>query len=161
MKTTDLCDKYADQLSLQIMELSGFGSFGGRLEFHGQIETIKCHEDNTFVRAALEKDGTNKVLVVDGGGSRRCALLGDNIAELAYQNHWNGIILFGCIRDSAAVSKIDIGVLALGTNPKKSAKDKVGTANIVVSFAGVDFIPGESVYVDEDGVLISNTELSL
>ena len=159
MKTTDLCDKYGHEL--RVMEPIGFKSFGGRNEFQGQIETVKCFEDNTYVRAALENDGTDKVLVVDGGASNRCALLGDNIAELAHQNHWNGIIVFGCIRDSIAVSGIDIGVLALGTNPKKSAKDKVGTANISVSFAGVDFIPGEFVYVDEDGAVVSKTQLVL
>lgn len=159
MKTTDLCDKYGD--ALRVMEPIGFHHFGGRNEFHGQIETVKCYEDNTFVRTALEMDGTDKVLVVDGGGSNRCALLGDNIAGLAQDNHWNGIIIYGRIRDSMAVSKIDIGVIALGTNPRKSAKDKVGTANIIVSFAGVDFVPGEFVYVDEDGVVVSDQELSL
>jgi regulator of ribonuclease activity A len=159
MKTTDLCDKYGDEL--RVMEPIGFKSFGRRREFQGQIETVKCYEDNTYVRATLENDGTDKVLVIDGGASNRCALLGDNIAELAHGNHWNGIIVFGYIRDSLAVSKIDIGVLALGTNPKKSAKDKVGTANLTVSFAGVDFIPGEFVYVDEDGVVVSKTKLVL
>lgn len=159
MKTTDLCDKYGDEL--RVMEPIGFRSFGGRDEFHGQIETVKCYEDNTFVRAALENDGTDRVLVVDGGGSNRCALLGDNIADLAHKNHWNGIIVYGCIRDSIAVSTIDIGIIALGTNPKKSGKDRQGTANIMVSFAGVDFIPGEFVYVDEDGVVVSDRELVL
>jgi regulator of ribonuclease activity A len=159
MKTTDLCDQYADEV--RVLEPIGFQSFGGRREFHGQIETVKCYEDNTFVRATLEKDGMDKVLVIDGGGSHRCALLGDNIAELAYQNHWNGILVYGYIRDSIAVSKIDIGVIALGTNPKKSAKDNVGITNIMVSFAGVDFIPGEFVYVDEDGVVVSDRELVL
>ena len=159
MKTTDLCDKYGDEL--RVMEPIGFKSFGRRKEFQGQIETVKCYEDNTYVRATLENDGTDKVLVIDGGGSNRCALLGDNIAELAHNNHWNGIIVFGYIRDSVAVSKIDIGVLALGTNPKKSAKDKLGTANVTVSFAGVDFIPGEFVYVDEDGVVVHKNKLVL
>ncbi len=157
MKTTDLCDQYGDQLV--IAEAIGFKSFGRRHEFHGQIETVKCHEDNSFVRAALEKNGTGKVLVVDGGGSRRCALLGDNIAGLAFQNGWNGIIVFGCIRDSAAVSNIDIGILALGTNPKKSAKNNAGSAGIPVHFAGVDFIPAAFVYVDEDGMVLSTQEL--
>ena len=157
MKTTDLCDKYGD--SVRVMEPIGFHSFGGRNEFHGQIETVKCYEDNSFVRAALEKDGTDKVLVVDGGGSRQCALLGDNIADLARNTHWNGIIVFGCIRDSIAVSTIHIGVLALGTNPRRSAKNGAGEANIVVSFAGVDFVPGEFVYVDEDGGVVSERSL--
>lgn len=159
MKTSDLCDKYGD--TLRVMEPVGIQSFGGRTEFHGQIETVKCYENNTFVRAALEQDGTGKVLVVDGGGSTRCALLGDSMAGLARDNHWNGIILYGCIRDSLALSKIDIGILALGTNPQKSAKVKAGTPDIVVSFAGVDFVPGAFLYADEDGVLVSNRELAL
>jgi len=157
MKTSDLCDNYIDQI--QVAEPIGFKSFGGRHEFHGRIETVKCYEDNTFVRATLEKDGTGKVLVVDGGGSNRCALLGDNIAELAYTNKWNGVIVYGSIRDSVAVSKINIGILALGTNPKKSAKNKEGAVGIPVHFAGVDFIPAESVYVDEDGIIASRQEL--
>jgi regulator of ribonuclease activity A len=159
MKTTDLCDKCGEDI--KVLDPIGFRSFGARTEFHGQIETVKCYEDNTFVRAALEKDGTGKILVVDGGGSNRCALLGDNIADLAYKNKWNGIIVYGYIRDSVAVSKIDIGVLALGTNPKKSAKNKEGAVNLTVHFAGVDFIPGEFVYVDEDGAVVSKNELSL
>jgi regulator of ribonuclease activity A len=157
MKTTDLCDQYSDQV--RVAEPIGLKSFGERHEFHGQIETVKCYEDNTFVRAALEKDGTGKVLVVDGGGSTRCALLGDNIAELARGNKWNGIVIYGSIRDSVAVSKVEIGILALGTNPKKSAKNKEGTVGIPLHFAGVDFIPGEFVYVDEDGMVLSTGNL--
>jgi len=157
MKTTDLCDKYGDQL--RVAEPIGFRSFGGRAEFHGQIETVQCYEDNTFVRATLEKDGVGKVLIVDGDGSNRCALLGDNIAELARHNRWNGIIVFGYIRDSVAVSAIDIGIIALGTSPKKSAKDNLGQVNLSVRFADVDFVPGEFVYVDEDGVVVSDREL--
>ena len=159
MKTTDLCDKYDDRL--RVAEPIGFRSFGGRRGFHGQIETVQCFEDNTFVRATLEKDGTGKVLVVDGDGSNRCALLGDNIAELAHKNRWNGMIVFGYIRDSVAVSAIDIGIMALGTNPKKSAKDNLGTLNLTVRFADVDFAPGEFVYVDEDGIVVSDSELVL
>jgi regulator of ribonuclease activity A len=157
MKTSDLCDQHIDQI--RIAEPIGLKNFGGKHEFHGRIETVKCYEDNTFVRATLEKDGAGKVLVVDGGGSHRCALLGDNIAELAHQSGWNGVIVYGSIRDSAAVSKIDIGVLALGTNPKKSAKNKEGTAGLPIRFAAVDFIPGEFVYVDEDGMVVSRQEL--
>jgi len=159
MKTTDLCDKYGDQL--RVAEPIGFRSFGGRTEFHGQIETVQCFEDNTFVRATLEKDGNGKVLIVDGDGSSRCALLGDNIANLAHHNHWNGIIIFGYIRDSVAVSAIDIGIVALGTSPKKSAKDNLGQVSLTVRFADVDFVPGEFVYVDEDGMVVSDRELVL
>jgi regulator of ribonuclease activity A len=159
MKTADLCDKYGNELHM--LESIGFRNFGGRNEFQGQIETVKCFEDNTLVRSALERNGADKVLVIDGGGSRHCALIGGNIAHLAHRNGWNGILVFGCIRDSVTVSKIDIGVIALGTNPKKSAKNGEGKMNIVVSFAGVDFVPGEFLYVDEDGAVASNRELRL
>ena len=161
MKTTDLCDKYGELLVIRVMEPIGFRSFGGRNEFQGQIETVKCFEDNILVRSALERDGMDKVLIIDGGGSMHCALIGDNIASLAHRNGWNSILVFGCIRDSLTVSKIDIGVIALGTNPKKSAKNGEGKMNIVVSFAGVDFVPGEFLYVDEDGVVVSKRELVL
>ena len=157
MKTTDLCDQYSDQI--RVAESIGFKNFGGRHEFHGQIETVKCYEDNSFVRATLERDGSGRVLVVDGGGSTRCALLGDNIAELAQQNKWNGIVIYGSIRDSVAVSKVEIGVLALGTNPKKSAKNNEGSMSISLHFAGVNFFPGEFVYIDEDGMILSAGDL--
>jgi regulator of ribonuclease activity A len=157
MKTSDLCDEYGDQV--QVAEPIGFGSFGGRKEFFGQIVTLKCFEDNSLLRAAIEKNGKGKVLVVDGGGSNRCALLGDNIASIAHQNEWNGIIIHGYIRDSEAVSKIDIGIVALGTNPRKSAKKNKGAANIIVNFAQTDFIPGKYIYIDQDGIVTSEKEL--
>lgn len=159
MKTTDLCDEYIDQL--QVADSIGFKHFGGRREFHGQIETVKCHEDNSLVRAALERNGRGKVLVVDGGGSLRCALLGDNIAELAQKNEWAGVLVYGSIRDSQAVSALDVGVVALGTNPRKSAKRNEGTVNVAVHFAGISFVPGHTVYIDADGIITSETELSL
>ncbi len=158
MKTTDICDNHIDEI--QIAEPIGFKSYGGRREFSGQIETVKCYEDNTFVRAALERNGQGKVLIVDGGGSTRCALLGDNIAELAQKNQWDGLVIYGSIRDSAAVTKIDIGILALGTHPKKSAKNKEGMTHLKIRFAGVDFIPGDFIYVDEDGVVTSTKEIT-
>jgi regulator of ribonuclease activity A len=158
MKTSDLCDEYGDQI--QVADPIGFKSFGGCNEFFGRIETVKCYEDNSLVRAALEQNGKSKVLVVDGGGSLRCALLGDNVAALAQKNEWSGILLFGCIRDSEAVSALDIGIVALGTNPRKSAKNNEGTANVSVHFAGMDFIPGYHVYIDSDGIVTSEKELA-
>lgn len=159
MKTTDLCDKYENQIT--VADPIGFKSFGGRKEFSGRIETVKCHEDNSLVRAALEKNGKGKVLVVDGGGSLRCALLGDNMAALAQKNEWNGVLIYGCIRDSELVATLDIGVLALGTHPRKSAKKNEGAANIPVYFAGVIFDPGQTIYIDADGILVSAAELAL
>ena len=116
-KTTDLCDEFADRL--QVAEPI-FGDYGNELMFSGPIVTLKVFEDNSLVRAALEEPGEGRVLVVDGGGSMRCALLGDQLAELAEENDWAGVVVNGCIRDSAAIADISIGVKALGVHPLKS-----------------------------------------
>jgi regulator of ribonuclease activity A len=137
-----------------------FQSFGAKINFYGSIVTVKCHEDNTSVREILNKEnGKGKVLVVDGGGSLRCALLGDLIAEAAIKNEWEGVIIFGCIRDSAVVNKMQIGVKALNTNPVKSVKRAAGIINETVYFANVSFVPGHFVYSDEDGILVSESEI--
>lgn len=154
--TADLCDKHIDKL--QVAEPM-FADFGGEAVFEGQIHTLKVFEDNTLVRAALEKDGTGQVLVVDGGGSFRCALLGDNLAALAIENNWRGIVVFGCIRDSRQIAQMDIAVKALATNPTKSVKRNEGQENIPVRFAGVDFRPGAHLYADEDGIVVSEMPL--
>ena len=136
-----------------------FSSFGGRKAFHGQIATLKLFEDNSLVRMALESAGEGRVLVIDGGGSLRRALLGDQLAALAVQNHWTGIIVYGCIRDSRAIGQMDIGVFAIDTHPMKTVKKNVGEADIPVSFGGVTFTPGEWLYADEDGVILSTTAI--
>ena len=156
IKTTDLCDNNAAKV--RVAE-PGFSDFGGKTDFYGKIHTVKCFEDNSFVRKALETDGTGKVLVVDGGGSTRCALLGDMLGDLGVKNKWNGILVYGCIRDSAAIAHLDIGVKALDTIPLKSNKRNEGQENIPVRFAGVEFIPGEFIYCDEDGIIVSKEEL--
>ena len=117
------------------------------------------HEDNSLVRATLETPGNNRVLVVDGGGSMRCALVGDQFGVLAVNNGWAGIIVYGCIRDSRVIGAMDLGVFALGTHPRKSVKKNVGEAEIPVTFGGVTFTPGHYVYADEDGVIVSATAL--
>lgn len=157
--TADLCDKYSD--TLKIAEPIGLKNYGGNTTFFGKIHTVKCFENNHFVRAALEQNGEGKVLVVDGGGSLRCALLGDMLGELAVKNKWNGVIIYGCIRDSAAMAKLPLGVKALNTHPLKSVKKNEGEENITLHFAGIDFIPGEYLYSDEDGIVVSGKELSL
>lgn len=156
-KTTDLCDEYADEL--QIAEPLLFEDFGGRIAFGGASVTLKLFEDNSLVRAALEEPGEGRVLVVDGGGSLRCALLGDQLAALAEKNGWAGLVINGCIRDSAAIAAIDIGVKALGIHPLKSVKRGTGERNIPVRFAGVHFVPGYFLYADEDGLLVSTRVL--
>ena len=156
-KTTDLCDNHPEKV--RIAEPIGFKDYGGTKLFNGKIETVKCFEDNSVVRKALEQNGEGKVLIVDGGGSMRCALLGDMLGELGVKNKWNGIIVYGCIRDSAAMATLSLGVKALNVIPLKSNKRNEGQQNITVHFAGVDFTPGEFVYCDEDGIIVSKEEL--
>src|SRR5699024_7307838 len=158
LPTTDLCDEYSD--SLQIAE-SIFTDFGGELAFEGPISTVKCFEDNSLVRAALETPGQGRVLVVDGGASDRCALLGDNMAQLAIDNDWAGLIIYGCVRDAAELGEMEIAVKALNTHPKKSNKKNTGESEVSVHFAGVRFVPGAWVYGDLDGIVVSDNELSL
>lgn len=156
-KTADLCDRYAD--SLQICE-PGFCSFGGRPRFSGEIATIKCFEDNSLVREAVAEPGNGRVLIIDAGGSRRCAMLGDLLAAKAVDNDWAGVILNGCIRDSADIAAMNLGVKALGTHPLKSVKKGVGERDVPVRFGGVTFAPGQHLYADEDGIVCSEAPLS-
>ena len=158
-KTTDLCDAHPDKV--RICDPIGFKDFGGLKYFSGIIQTVKCFEDNTLVRKALETNGEGKVLVIDGGGSMRCALLGDMLADLAIKNKWNGIIVYGCIRDSEAISKLPLGVKALNTIPLKSNKRNEGQENIAVRFGGIDFVPGQFVYCDVDGIIVANVALTI
>ncbi|MDJ0739755.1 MAG: ribonuclease E activity regulator RraA [Gammaproteobacteria bacterium] len=155
-KTADLCDDHAGDL--QICEPL-FSSFGGRPRFHGEVSTIKCFEDNSLVREAVAEAGNGRVLVVDAGGSLRCAMLGDMLAAKAAKNGWSGVIMNGLIRDSADIADMDLGVRALGTYPLKSVKKGIGERDVAVKFAGVRFVPGSHVYADEDGVVVSATPL--
>lgn len=156
--TADLCDKHIDKL--EVAEPI-FIQFGMKSAFHGEIHTLKVFEDNSLVRAALEKDGTGKVLVIDGGGSVRCALVGDNLAELAIKNNWQGLVVFGCIRDSKQIDTMNVAIKALNTIPTKSIKRNEGQENIDVKFAGVLFKKGAYLYADEDGLVVSNEKLNL
>jgi regulator of ribonuclease activity A len=154
--TADLCDKHIDRLQVLDPMLSDFGGLG---MFEGEIVTIKLFEDNTLVRTMLEKDGSGKVLVIDGGGSFRCALVGDQLAELAVENHWRGLIVYGCVRDTRQMMDMELGVKALAASPVKSIKRNEGQVNIPVRFGGVDFIPGNYLYADEDGVVVAECPL--
>lgn len=158
MKTADLCDHYANQLS--VCE-DVFQSFGKKKSFFGPIKTVKVFEDNVLVKEALNTISAGSVLVVDGGGSKRCALMGDRLAAIAVKQKLAGVIINGCIRDSADIDNMDIGVLALGRNPLKSRKEGKGERDVTVSFAGVHFKPDWYAYVDEDGVVLSEQPLSL
>ncbi|HNC51599.1 MAG TPA: ribonuclease E activity regulator RraA [Accumulibacter sp.] len=137
-----------------------FRPYGGRPVFSGQIVTLKLFEDNSLVREALAADGHGKVLVIDGGGSLRCALVGDQLAILANANGWEGIVVYGCIRDSGDIGGIDLGLRALDTHPLKSVKKGAGDRDLAVIFGGVTFRPGEWIYVDGDGIVVSEQPLT-
>ncbi|MCP5015615.1 MAG: putative 4-hydroxy-4-methyl-2-oxoglutarate aldolase [Ketobacter sp.] len=156
--TPDLCDAYPE--SVRIVEPL-FTNYGGRESFGGEIITVKCHEDNSLVKEHVGKPGAGRVMVVDGGGSLRCALLGDMLAEKAAQNGWAGLIIYGCIRDVDEIRNTDLGVQALRTIPIKSNRQGRGDLNIPVAFGGVTFHPGEYVYADNNGIIVSSVELAM
>ncbi|HEK1008140.1 MULTISPECIES: ribonuclease E activity regulator RraA [unclassified Pseudomonas] len=156
--TPDLCDAYPELV--QVLEPM-FSNFGGRDSFGGQIVTLKCFEDNSLVKEQVELDGKGKVLVVDGGGSLRCALLGDMLAEKAARNGWEGLVIYGCVRDVDILIQTGVGVQALASHPKKSNKRGVGELDVPVTFAGVTFRPGEYVYADNNGVIVSPSPLKM
>jgi regulator of ribonuclease activity A len=159
-KTPDLCDEFEAELGKTVRVVAPmFLPYGGRRSFSGEIVTLKVFEDNSLVREAFADNGQGKVLVIDGGGSLRCALVGDQLAILAAKNGWAGVIVYGCIRDSGDINGIDIGVRALNTHPQKSIKKGAGDRNIAVTFGGVTFQPGDWLYADEDGVLVASKPL--
>ena len=155
-KTADLCDEYSD--NIQIAQ-PGMLSYGGKNRFAGRILTFKLFEDNSLLRDMLDNRGDGQVIVVDGGGSMRCALLGDMLAGKAVANGWSGLVINGCIRDFADIASMNIGIRALGTHPLKSVKRGVGEANVPVSFANVTFNPGDYLYADEDGIIVAQEPL--
>ncbi len=156
LSTADLWDEFGDRLEL-VEPL--FKSFGAKPSFHGAITTIKCHEDNSLVRETLGEKVQGKVLVIDGGGSLRRALVGDRLAQKGIDNGWEGILVFGCIRDSKIINQMDIGIRALNTVPAKTVKRGVGLKDVQVKFGGVSFVPGHFIYVDEDGIVVSKEAL--
>lgn len=155
--TPDLCDAHPE---VQVVEPM-FANFGGRDSFGGEIVTIKCHEDNSVVKTQADQPGHGKVMVVDGGGSLRRAMLGDMVAAQAAKNGWEGIIIYGCVRDVDVLPEIDLGVQALGSHPMKTDKHNIGQLNVAVNFGGVTFRPGEFVYADNNGIIVSATALSM
>jgi regulator of ribonuclease activity A len=147
--TADLCDAHvASPDRLAVVEPGYLNDYGGKISFHGKIETIRCLESNPLVRQVLSEPGSQRVLVVDGGASHRCALLGDELALLALKNQWAGVIINGCIRDSAEIAEMPIGVKARNTHPLKSIKTFPGERGCTVAFAGVEFITGYWIYAD-------------
>jgi regulator of ribonuclease activity A len=149
--TADLVDQHGE--ALQSCDLQ-FRQYGGRSRFHGRIRTVRCFQDNVLVKQVLSGPGGGAVLVVDGDGSLHTALVGDLIAGLARDNGWAGLVVNGAVRDVAALRELDIGIKALGSNPRKSAKEGTGAVDVPVAFGGVTFRPGRHLYSDEDGVVV-------
>lgn len=159
--TCDICDANEDKLedgSVRILP-PVFRHFGKKNSFRGQAFTVKVFEDNTLVRATLETPGEGRILMVDGGGSLRCALVGGLLGELAEKNGWSGVVVDGCVRDSVELAQADVGICALATHPQKSKKKGAGESGIKVTLAGVAVRPGDWVYVDVDGIVVSNQPL--
>ena len=154
----ELCDQFEDLV--QVVEPM-FKNFGAKERFSGEIVTLKCHEDNSKVRELAGQDVTGKVLVVDGSGSLKRALLGDMLAEKAAANGWEGMVIYGCIRDVNAIATINVGVQALAAHPMKTEKRGLGDINQEVSFGGVTFIPGHFIYADSNGILVAPHALLL
>lgn len=160
--TCDLLDDYPEkniQVVTPSMDGKSFKSYGARKSFAGQVVTVKCFEDNSRVKELLATDGTGKVLVVDGSASMRCALMGDMIAESAVQQHWNGVVIYGCIRDVDAIAELDLGVHALAAIPQKSQRKGLGEVDLGLCFGGVTIHSGDYLYADNNGILITQEKL--
>lgn len=158
--TCDLCDAYKNDLSGDFRVLPPvFRDFGGRQAFAGPVATVKCHEDNSLVKAAVESSGLGRVLVVDGGGSLRRALVGGNLAAAAARHGWAGVVVDGCVRDVAELRACDVGIRALAAMPLPTEKRQQGLSDVPVWIQGVPVRPGEWLYADEDGIVISRTPI--
>ena len=156
MKTADLVDEFDDEVHFCNLP---FVRYGQSRSFYGEVQTVKCFEDNALLKKELQRNGEGRVLVVDAGASTRVAMVGDIIAGIAIDSGWSGIIVNGCIRDSEDIDEMTIGLRCLGTSPKKSVKDGAGNVGIPISFGGVEFKPGDHVYCDADGVLVAGRNL--
>lgn len=153
--TPDLCDEFPE---VQVVE-PGFNNYGGNKAFGGEIVTVKCFEDNSVVKEQVGQPGRGRVMVVDGGASRRNALLGDMLAEKAAESGWAGLVIYGSIRDVDEIGKTALGVQALGTVPRKTEKRGIGDLNIPVTFHGITFHPGHYIYADNNGIVVSEKPL--
>jgi len=154
--TADLFDAHGDRLRVCQVQ---FREFGGTRRFHGPVRTIRTFEDNALIKRTLSEPGQGAVLVIDGGASLRCALIGDVIAGLADRNGWAGLVVYGAVRDTAALGKLGLGIKALGSNPRKSGKSGAGELDGAINFGGVDFRAGDWLYSDEDGIVVSDNAL--
>jgi len=149
--TADLYDEHGENLQSCDLQMR---QYGATKSFGGTISTVRCFDDNVLVKSILGEDGDGRVLVVDGGGSLHTTLMGDMIAEIAMTNRWAGIVINGAVRDVAALAKLPIGIKAVGSNPRKSAKTGAGDRDVVVAFGGTTFQPGDTLYSDDDGIVV-------
>jgi regulator of ribonuclease activity A len=155
--TCDICDAHEDQV--RVVAGLQWRSFGGRQAFSGEVVTVKCFEDNSRVKEVLATAGHGKVLVVDGGGSQRMALIGDMIGDSAVKHGWHGVVIHGACRDVDELAKLDLGVVATGCVPLKSVRRGEGQLNVEISLAGTVIRPGDHIYVDNNGVVVSTEKL--
>lgn len=155
--TPDICDAYPEVSVIAPL----FTNFGGVRAFSGPVRTVTCFEDNSMVKQAVGEPGDGAVLVVDGGGSQRCAMLGDMLAQKAADNGWAGIVMYGCVRDVDILARTQLGVQALGSHPRRSNKRGEGTRDITVDIAGVSVRPGQWLYADNNGIVIAEQALEL
>ncbi len=156
--TCDLLDDNSDKaigVVSPYIDGKSFKNYGGRTSFGGQAVTVKCFEDNSRVKELLATDGDGRVLVVDGGGSIRCALLGDMIAESAVKHGWAAVIVYGCVRDVDAMRQMELGVQALASIPQKSTRKGIGEVGVTLQFGGVTIRDGDYVYADNNGILVA------
>jgi regulator of ribonuclease activity A len=149
--TADLVDEIGPEVRSCDLQ---FGQYGGRAMFAGPISTVKCFQDNALLKSVLSEPGNGRVLVIDGDASVHTALVGDLIAELGRSNGWAGLIVNGAVRDASTLRTLDIGIKALGTNPRKSTKTGAGQRDVAVTFGGVTFLPDEIAYSDDDGIVV-------
>ena len=149
--TADLVDEIGPDVRSCDLQ---FGQYGGRSQFAGPIATVRCFQDNALLKSVLSEPGNGGVLVIDGDGSLHSALVGDLIAGLGVENGWAGLIINGAVRDVATLRTLELGIKALGTNPRKSTKTGDGQRDVAVEFGGVVFVPGEIAYSDDDGIVV-------
>ncbi|MBC7001838.1 ribonuclease E activity regulator RraA [Photobacterium sp. BZF1] len=156
--TSELCDIYLDKVD--VVEPM-FSSYGGRSSFGGQITTVKCFEDCGLIRTALQEAGAGRVLLVDGGGSLRRALVDAELAQLAADNEWEGLIIYGCVRHVDDLDELDIGIQAMASIPVGADENSIGEVDVAVNFGGVTFLPEDHIYADNTGVILSPDPLDI
>ena len=156
--TSELCNMYADLID--VLEPI-FSNYGGKSSFGGQVVTVKCFEHNGLISKVLEQDGTGKVLVIDGGGSTRRALIDISVAELAVDNGWEGIICYGSVRDVDAIEELELGIQGLVSIPVGATDEQVGESDVAINFAGVTFLPDDHIYADNTGIILSPDPLDI